>query len=109
MIKSLANKLRLKKRLSTIHMDEGTSIQTHLTKFNSIIIDLENLKVKIEDEDKVVLLIVFVPSSYKHFKEIMFYMVLMILCLLRMLNQIYPQRNNLIFKYILMIKEKYYM
>lgn len=73
MTKSLANKLRLKERLYTIRMAEGTSIQTHLDEFNSIIIDLENLDVKIEDEDKAVLLIVSLPPSYKHFKEIMLY------------------------------------
>ena len=73
MTKSLANKLRLKERLYTIRMAEGTSIQSHLNEFNSIIIDLENLDVKIEDGDKVVLLIVSLPPSYKHFKEIMLY------------------------------------
>lgn len=54
-------------------MAEGTSIQAHLNKFNSIIIDLENLDIKIKDEDKTVLLIVSLPPSYKHFKEIMLY------------------------------------
>ena len=72
MTKSLANKLRLKERLYTIRMAEGTSIQSHLNEFNPIIIDLENLDVKIEDEDNAVLLIVSLPPSYKHFKEIMF-------------------------------------
>nr|GEZ39820.1 retrovirus-related Pol polyprotein from transposon TNT 1-94 [Tanacetum cinerariifolium] len=33
----------------------------------------ENLDVDINDEDKVVLLVISVPSSYKHFKEIMLY------------------------------------
>lgn len=73
MTKSLANKLRLKERLYTIRMQEGTSIQSHLDEFNSILIDLENLEVKLEDEDKAVLLVVSLPKSYKHFKEIMLY------------------------------------
>jgi len=34
---------------------------------------LENLNVKIDDEDKVVLLIVSLPPSYRQFKEIMLY------------------------------------
>lgn len=54
-------------------MQEGTPIQSHLDEFNSIIIDLENLDIKIEDEDKAVLLIVSLPRTYKHFKEIMLY------------------------------------
>ncbi|KAL6521554.1 hypothetical protein OROGR_018123 [Orobanche gracilis] len=73
MTKNLANKLRLKERLYTIRMVEGTPIQSHLDEFNSIIMDLENLDIKIEDEDKVVLLVVSLPSTYKHFKEIMLY------------------------------------
>lgn len=52
MTKSLANKLRLKERLFTLRMSEGTPIQTHLNEFNSILVDLENLDVTIEDEDK---------------------------------------------------------
>jgi hypothetical protein len=40
MTKSLTNKLRLKERLYTIHISEGTSMQSHLNEFNSIIVDL---------------------------------------------------------------------
>jgi len=73
MTKSLANKLWLKERLFALRMSEGTPIQSHLDEFNSIIIDLENLDVKIDDEDKVVLLNVSLPPSYQQFKEIMLY------------------------------------
>jgi hypothetical protein len=73
MTKSLANKLRLKERLYTIRMAEGTSIQSHLNEFNSICVDLESLDVKIDDEDKAILLVVSLPPSFKHFKEIMVY------------------------------------
>jgi hypothetical protein len=61
MTKSLANKPRLKERVYTIRMSEGTSMQSHLDKFNSIIVDLESLDVKIDDEDKLILLIVSLP------------------------------------------------
>ena len=73
MTKNLANKLRLKERLYTLRMTEGSSLRAHLNEFNTILIDLENLEVKIEDEDKAVLLVVSIPPSYKHFKEIMLY------------------------------------
>ena len=56
-------------------MAKGTPIQNHLNGFNSIIIDLESLDVRLEDEDedKVIILVVALPPSYKHFKEIMLY------------------------------------
>jgi hypothetical protein len=73
MTKSLANKLRLKKRLYTIRMAEGTSIQSHLNEFNSICVDLESLDVKIDDENKAILLVVSLPPSFKNRKEIMLY------------------------------------
>ncbi|GJS92397.1 retrovirus-related pol polyprotein from transposon TNT 1-94, partial [Tanacetum coccineum] len=73
MTKSLANKLRLKDRLYTFCMKPGTSVQDHLDEFNTILIDLENLDVDIDNEDKAVLLVISLTSSYKHFKEIMLY------------------------------------
>lgn len=73
MTNSLGNKIRLKERLYTFRMAESTPVQQHLNKFNSILVNLESLNVKIEDEDKAILLVVSLPSSYKHFKEIMLY------------------------------------
>lgn len=73
MTKSLANKLRLKERLYALRMKEGTEIQSHLSEFSSILLDLENLEITIEDEDKTILLLVSLPDSFKHFKEIMLY------------------------------------
>jgi len=73
MTKSLANKIRLKERLYAFRMAEGTPIQKHLNDFNSIIVDLKSLDVKVEDEDKAILLVVSLPPSYEHFKEIMLY------------------------------------
>ena len=43
MMKSLANKIRLKERLHTFRMAEGTLVQKHLNEFNSILVDLESL------------------------------------------------------------------
>nr|GEX99708.1 retrotransposon protein, putative, Ty1-copia subclass [Tanacetum cinerariifolium] len=73
MTKNLANKLRLKDRLYTSRMKPGISVQDHLDEFNTILIDLENLDVDIDDEDKAVLLVISLPASYKYFKEIMLY------------------------------------
>jgi len=73
MTKSLVKKIRLKERLSTFRMAEATLVQKHLNDFNSIIVDLESLDLKVEDEDKEILLVVSLLLSYKHFKEIMLY------------------------------------
>ena len=54
-------------------MAEGTSVQKHLNNFNSIVVDLESLDVKIVDEDKAILWVVSLPISDKHFKETMLY------------------------------------
>jgi hypothetical protein len=54
-------------------MAEGTSIQSHLNEFNSIYVDLKSLDMKIDDEDKAILLVVSLPPTFKHFKEIMLY------------------------------------
>ena len=58
MTKSLANKIRVKERLYTFRMVESTPVQKHLSELNSILVDLESLDVKIEDEDKAILLVV---------------------------------------------------
>jgi hypothetical protein len=66
---NLANKFRLKEHIYTIHMVEGTSNQLDINKFNLICIDLKSLDVKIDDEDKVILLVVSLPPSFKHFRD----------------------------------------
>jgi hypothetical protein len=48
-------------------------MQSNLNEFNSIIVNLESLDLKIDDEDKTILLAVSLPPSFKHFKEIMLY------------------------------------
>jgi len=57
MTKSLANKIHLKERRYTCFMAKGTLIQNHLDEFNSIIFDLESLYMKIEEDDKAILLV----------------------------------------------------
>jgi len=59
MMKSLANKIRLKERLYTFSTVEGTLIQNYLGDFNSVLIDLYDMDVKIEDEDRTILLYAF--------------------------------------------------
>ena len=51
MTKSLTNKLLLKQRLFSLRMKEGMPLKEHLDELNSILMDLKNVEVKIEDED----------------------------------------------------------
>jgi len=41
--------------------------------FNPMQIDLENLDIKTENDNKAILLVVSLPPSYKHFKEILLF------------------------------------
>lgn len=73
MTKTLANRLHLKQRLFTMRMAEGTPIKSHLDTFMSIIMDLKNMEVNIDDEDQALLLLCSLPPSYKHFRETLVY------------------------------------
>src|SRR4051812_22622901 len=41
--------------------------------FNKLILDLENINVKIDDEDQALLLLCVLPRSHTHFKETLLY------------------------------------
>lgn len=71
--KSMANKIRLKEKLYTFRMMEGGSVVAHLNEFMSTVYDLEQLGCKIEEEDRAILLVVSLPPSFRHFKEILLY------------------------------------
>nr|GFA21069.1 retrovirus-related Pol polyprotein from transposon TNT 1-94 [Tanacetum cinerariifolium] len=73
MIKSLANKLYLKKKLYTFYMPAGRKISEHIDEFNKIVLDLTNTEVKLEDEDLALLLLTSLPASYEHFVDTLFY------------------------------------
>lgn len=73
MTKSLTTKLYLKKRLYTLRMKEGTSLQNHLNEFNQIIMDIKNIGIKLEEEDHALLLICSLPSSYENVCNSMLY------------------------------------
>ena len=57
MMKSLSNKLYLKKQLYGLRMKEGTAVLEHLNFFNKVINKLLTIDVKIDEEDKVLILL----------------------------------------------------
>jgi len=54
-------------------MHEGTPIKFHIAEFFSIINDFNKIEVKIEDEDQALLLLCFLSSLYKSFREAIIY------------------------------------
>ena len=69
MTKSLTNKLLLKQRLFSLRMQEGMSLIDHLDQLNTLLLDLRNIEVKIEDEDAALILLVSLPPSYENFVQ----------------------------------------
>lgn len=73
MTKSLANRLYLKQRLYTFKMQAGRSIEDYMDEFIKIIIDLENIDIKIDDENQALLLINSLPNSYENLCDTLVY------------------------------------
>ncbi|MBA0743479.1 hypothetical protein Gogos_006150 [Gossypium gossypioides] len=73
MIKSLVNSLVLKQHLYTFRMGEYNSIRAHISEFDSLLNDLKNVEVQIDDEDQDMLLLYSFPPSYKSFRETQIY------------------------------------
>ena len=66
MSKSATNKLYLKQKFYGLKMQEGSDLVEHVNTFNQLATDLARLDVKIDDEDKALLFLVSLPSSYEH-------------------------------------------
>ncbi|KAF3623627.1 hypothetical protein FXO38_30648 [Capsicum annuum] len=73
MKRTAENRLYLKQKLYTIRMDENTSLLSHLDAFDSILMDLSNIDVKVEEEDHAILLICSLPHSFKNFRDTILY------------------------------------
>ncbi|KAJ4703293.1 Retrovirus-related Pol polyprotein from transposon TNT 1-94 [Melia azedarach] len=69
MTKSLTNKLLLKQRLFSLRMQEGMPLRDHLDQLNTILLELRNIDVKVEDEDAALILLVSLPLSYENFVQ----------------------------------------
>ncbi|KAG8503097.1 hypothetical protein CXB51_000873 [Gossypium anomalum] len=71
--KSLADRLVLKQRLFTFRMNEGELLRDHISQFITLLNDLKNVEVHIDDEDQAMLLLCSSPHSYKFFRETLIY------------------------------------
>eukprot|EP00253_Pinus_taeda_P008927 PITA_08927 len=67
MTKSLTNRILLKRQLYSLRMKEGTSIADHLNAFNTLLVQLQSIEVKIPFEDKAITLLCSLPESWDHF------------------------------------------
>ena len=73
MTKSLANRLYLKLRHYSFKMNEEKPLSDQIDDFNKIIDDLENIDIKMEDEDQMLILLNAMPKTYEHFRDAMLY------------------------------------
>lgn len=71
--KSLTKRLTTKKRLYNLQIEDRSSLNAHIDAFNKIILDLEDINMKIEDEDKTIILLSSLPFSYGHFIDTLLY------------------------------------
>lgn len=73
MTKSVTNRLLLKSRLHDLRLEEGKPLKSYLDEFFSIIMDLQNIDVEIDDEDMAIRLLCSLPPTYKHFRDTLLY------------------------------------
>ena len=73
MRKNLTNKLYVKKQLYSLHMKEGSDLLEHLNTFNMLNTQLSSLGVNYEDEDKALLLLASLPTSFDHLVTTLMY------------------------------------
>ena len=67
MTKSLTNIIYLKRQLYSLQMKEGTKFAEHLNVFSTLICQLSDMEVKMQEEDKAITLLCSLPESWDHF------------------------------------------
>jgi transposase InsO family protein len=73
MSKSLTNKLHLKQKLYGLKMTKGADLRQHINTFKQIISDMLRIDIKFEDEDKAMMLLTSLPTSYEHLVTTLLY------------------------------------
>jgi len=59
--KGVESRLQLKRRLYRFQMKRGISVNEHMNSYTKLLTDLVNVDVKIDKEDKAVILLNFLP------------------------------------------------
>ena len=54
-------------------MEEGKELRKHLDEFNRIILELNNIGVRIDEEDQGIILLSSLPKSFEHFVDTILY------------------------------------
>ncbi|KAL8502473.1 hypothetical protein ACS0TY_021568 [Phlomoides rotata] len=71
--KSVSNKLYVKQKLLDYRMSEDKNPSEQLHNFNRYVDDLEDLDVKLEDDDKALMLLNALPRSLENFKDVVLF------------------------------------
>ena len=71
MTKSLSTRLYLKTKFFSFKMVENQKLQDHIDSFNKLCLDLENIDIKYDDENKALVLLHSLPKSYETFVDIL--------------------------------------
>ncbi|KAL8523239.1 hypothetical protein ACS0TY_013272 [Phlomoides rotata] len=69
MVKTLANRLYMKHKLYAFRMVDEKPILEQLDEFNKILDNLENIDIKMEEEDKALIFLSALPKSFENFKD----------------------------------------
>lgn len=64
MMKSLTNKLYLKRQLYGLNMVKGTNLLEQINVFNKLLDQLSEVDVKVDKVDKALLFLILLPNSY---------------------------------------------
>ena len=71
MTKNLSSRLRLKAKFFTWKMKEDRDLQGHIHDFNKLIVDLSNIGVEYDNEDKALVLLYSLLKSYEMLVDIL--------------------------------------
>lgn len=70
---TLANRLYIRQMLYSYKIQHDRLLGDQLDEFSKVLDDLENANVKLQDEDKAILLLNVLPKSYDQLKDVMLY------------------------------------
>ena len=73
MVKSPSNKIYLKQKFFGFKMHEGKLIDENIDEFTKLVLDLESLGVKIEDEDQAMIFLNSLPKVFGQLRDILKY------------------------------------